>query len=101
MSRTHTDEYIQRFLRWSLFFTLLASLAPLSRRIDPFFIIHLETAGDFALSRKIALALIFERYDAYTIASKQFTVSQIQILNKNEAASQIDYALVECITRVR
>ncbi|KAL9711063.1 hypothetical protein Ac2012v2_005602 [Leucoagaricus gongylophorus] len=41
------------------------------------------------------------RYDAYTIASKQFTVSQIQILNKNEAASQIDYALVECITRAR
>ncbi|KAJ3573206.1 hypothetical protein NP233_g2580 [Leucocoprinus birnbaumii] len=41
------------------------------------------------------------RYDAYTIASKQFTISQTQLMNKHEAALQIDHALVECITRAR
>ncbi|KAF5360435.1 hypothetical protein D9756_004751 [Leucocoprinus leucothites] len=41
------------------------------------------------------------RYDAYTIASKQFTISQAQLMDKHEAAHQIDHVLVQCITRAR
>jgi hypothetical protein len=41
-----------------------------------------------------------DRYDAYTIASKQFTIMQTSLHNKYDAASLIDETLVACITRV-
>ncbi|KXN93339.1 Pyruvate decarboxylase [Leucoagaricus sp. SymC.cos] len=41
------------------------------------------------------------RYDAYNIASRQFTISQALLMEKHEAAHQIDHAIVQCITRAR
>ncbi|KAF9454735.1 pyruvate decarboxylase THI3 [Macrolepiota fuliginosa MF-IS2] len=41
------------------------------------------------------------RYDAYTIASKQFTILQTALVNKHEVAHQIDEALTVCITKAR
>lgn len=43
----------------------------------------------------------FPRYDAYTIASKQFTVMQTALYDNKEAAKLIDQTLVECITKAR
>jgi pyruvate decarboxylase len=41
------------------------------------------------------------RYDAYEIASEQFTITQGSITDKKQAAAEIDRVLIECITRAR
>jgi len=53
MSRAYHNECIKRFLKWYLFFTLLALLALFNKRIDPFFITHSVMAGDFAMFRTV------------------------------------------------
>ncbi|KAF9527537.1 pyruvate decarboxylase THI3 [Crepidotus variabilis] len=41
------------------------------------------------------------RYDAYSKAAQQFVVHESHIVNKANAAADIDTALVECITKAR
>ncbi|KAJ7640546.1 pyruvate decarboxylase [Mycena rosella] len=41
------------------------------------------------------------RYDAYSKASENFTISQANILDKDTAAAEIDRILTDCITRAR
>ena len=40
------------------------------------------------------------RFEAYGIAAAQFTCSQVNILDKKDAASQIDKVITDCITKV-
>lgn len=41
-----------------------------------------------------------DRYDAYTIASQQFTIMQTSLNKDSDVARLIDDTLVACITRV-
>ncbi|KAF8809567.1 pyruvate decarboxylase [Phlegmacium glaucopus] len=41
------------------------------------------------------------RYEAYGTAAALFTVSQAQLMDKNNAASQIDQVITDCITQAR
>ncbi|KAH7927614.1 pyruvate decarboxylase [Leucogyrophana mollusca] len=41
------------------------------------------------------------RFDAYTKAAEQITVSQATLMNKTHAAAEIDRILTDCITRAR
>ena len=41
-----------------------------------------------------------DRFDAYTKAAEQITISQAMLMDKTYAAVEIDRILVDCITRV-
>ncbi|KAG6830708.1 hypothetical protein H0H92_015184 [Tricholoma furcatifolium] len=41
------------------------------------------------------------RFDAYSIAAQQFTLSQAMLRNTNNAASEIDRVLIDCMTKAR
>jgi pyruvate decarboxylase len=43
----------------------------------------------------------FFRFEAYGNAAALFTSSQVNILDKKDAASQIDQVITDCITQVR
>ena len=47
------------------------------------------------------LTLTGLRYNAYSNAAKEFTLSQAFLMNKSHAASEIDRILTDCITYVR
>jgi pyruvate decarboxylase len=44
--------------------------------------------------------LTFARFDAYTKAAEHITIAQAILMNKAQAAVEIDRILTECISRV-
>lgn len=42
-----------------------------------------------------------DRFDVYTKVAEQVTISQAMLMNKDQAAVEIDRILTDCITRVR
>ena len=64
-----------------------------------------HTLGDgrlFISLIRIVIHLLtrFFRFEAYGSAAALFTSSQVNILDKKDAASQIDRVITDCITRV-
>ena len=41
-----------------------------------------------------------DRFDAYYEASKQFTIAQASLTSKDNAATEIDRVLTECLMKV-
>jgi pyruvate decarboxylase len=63
-----------------------------------------HTLGDgryAVLCFRIIIWLNWSRYDAYTKAAENFTISQASITTKESAASEIDRVLTDCITHAR
>jgi TPP-dependent 2-oxoacid decarboxylase len=60
------------------------------------------TAGYSIISSILAIHFLtnFPRFEAYAKAAALFTISQAYIVDKKDAASQIDQAITDCITGV-
>ena len=52
-------------------------------------------------SNSISFTDQFLRFEAYGKAAALFTISQAYITDKNNAASQIDHVITDCITQVQ
>lgn len=44
--------------------------------------------------------ILVDRFDVYSKAAEQVTISQAMLMNKVYAAAEIDRVLTDCITRV-